>query len=99
LDAKQFEDAYQLLMDEIVADQVRSTNLVLEGSEVKKIFVDGGFSKNEHYMSGLAKAYPSMQIFAAEVAQATALGAALSLHEQWNKKSIPDHILKMLRIN
>jgi sugar (pentulose or hexulose) kinase len=96
LDANQFEDAYRLLMDEIVAEQVKSTNLVLTGSDVKKIFVDGGFSKNEHYMRGLVKAYPGIQIFAAEVAQATALGAALSMHSEWNNSPIPEHFLEMV---
>ena len=97
LDEIEFENAYQKLMDEIVAEQVKSTNLVLSGTLVKKIFVDGGFSKNEHYMRGLVKAYPDRQIYAADVAQATALGAALSMHDKWNKGPVPEQILKMLR--
>jgi glycerol kinase len=97
LDEIEFENAYQKLMDEIVAEQVKSTNLVMAGTSVKKIFVDGGFSKNEHYMRGLVKAYPDRQIYAADVAQATALGAALSMHDKWNKGPVPDQILKMVR--
>jgi sugar (pentulose or hexulose) kinase len=96
LDEKAFEMAYQELMDQLIAEQVKSTNLVLAGSEVKKIFVDGGFSKNELYMKGLMKAYPTMEVYAAHVAQATSLGAALNMHAKWNKGPMPDHLLQMV---
>ncbi len=96
LDEKAFEMAYQELMDQLIAEQVKSTNLVLAGSEVKKIFVDGGFSKNELYMKGLMKAYPAMEVYAAHVAQATSLGAALNMHAKWNKGPMPDHLLQLV---
>lgn len=83
------EDAYHQLLVDLVKMQMRSTNLVLEGTGVKQIFVDGGFSKNQKYMSLLAAAYPAMKVYAATVAQATSLGAALTLHQRWNKKPVP----------
>lgn len=95
LSEEAFANAYQQLMEEIVAEQVRSTNLVLKGSEVKRIYVDGGFSKNELYMQGLVKAYPNLQIYAANIAQATSIGAALAIHDQWNKQPIPESFLEI----
>ena len=46
-DYKNYEEAYHQFIVDIVAQQVRSTNLVLRGTGVKRIFVDGGFSKNQ----------------------------------------------------
>ncbi len=90
-----YESAYHFLIRDIINQQIKSTNLVLKNSSVKKIFVDGGFSKNEIYMQLLAKAFPEMEIFAASVSQATALGAALVIHEKWNKNVINKDVVKM----
>lgn len=87
--------AYHELMNEIVSEQVNSTKLILESNKVKKIFVDGGFSKNEQYMKGLVKAYPHIQIYAANIAQASSIGAALALHDTWNKQAIPESFLEL----
>jgi len=51
---------------------------------VKKIFVDGGFGKNPVYMHLLANAFPQCEVYAASVAQASAIGAALAVHKAWN---------------
>jgi sugar (pentulose or hexulose) kinase len=90
-----YEEAYHQLMQDIVSQQYYSTQLVLEGNHVKRIFVDGGFGKNEIYMHLLADAFPNIEVFAASMAQATALGAALSIHTSWNKKSLPNDIIQL----
>ena len=86
-------DAYYDFMIGLVNRQVESTNLVLNGSDVKDIFVDGGFSKNQVYMNLLAEAYPDKKVWAATVAQSTALGAALAIHSEWNKNEIPSKLV------
>ena len=90
-----YEEAYHQLMLDIVSQQYYSTQLVLEGTHVKRIFVDGGFGKNEIYMHLLADAFPDIEVFAASIAQATAMGAALSLHTFWNKKYLPNDIIHL----
>jgi sugar (pentulose or hexulose) kinase len=75
--------------------QVRSANLVLKGAHVKRIFVDGGFSKNPIYMYLLAEAFPKIEVYAASVPQASALGAALSMHQHWNTKKLPSDIIDL----
>lgn len=90
-----YEEAYHQLMLDIVSQQYYSTQLVLEGTHVKRIFVDGGFGKNEIYMHLLADAFPDIEVFAASMAQATAMGAALSLHTSWNKKYLPNDIIHL----
>lgn len=89
------DEAYHQLMIDLVALQAKSTNMVVKGTEVKRIFVDGGFSKNVIYMQLLAAAFPEMEVFAASVAQATSLGAALAIHKHWNQQSLPTNIIDL----
>jgi sugar (pentulose or hexulose) kinase len=89
------EEAYHQLMLDIMNQQYSSTQLVLKGTKVKRIFVDGGFSKNIIYMNLLACFFPDIEIFAASMAQATAMGTALSIHSAWNKKSLPNDIIEL----
>ena len=90
-----YEEAYHQLIADLVTQQVRSTNLVLNTAPVKRIFVDGGFSKNPIYMQLLAMSYPDLEIYAASVAQATALGAAMALHQHWNVQEQPPHCVEL----
>ncbi|HVX50929.1 MAG TPA: FGGY family carbohydrate kinase [Chitinophagaceae bacterium] len=92
-----YEAAYHQLISDIITQQVRSTNLVLTATPVRKIFVDGGFSRNSVYMHMLAGNYPNMAIYAAAVPQASALGAAMVLHEQWNDSAMPPGLVKLQR--
>ena len=94
-DFKNHEEAYYQLIFDLAEQQVRSTNLVLKNSKVKKIFVDGGFSQNNIYMQLLAEAFPEIEIYAATVAQASALGAALVVHRHWNGRAISSEIIHL----
>lgn len=94
-----YEKAYHQLIARIIKQQVRSTNLVMQGTDVKRIFVDGGFGKNPVYMNMLASAYPDVEVFAASVSQATAIGAALAVHKHWNTKSLPADIIDLKYYN
>ncbi|MDQ6609268.1 MAG: FGGY family carbohydrate kinase [Bacteroidota bacterium] len=89
------KEAYHGLMMNIMEKQVASTNLVLNGSDIKRIFVDGGFSNNPLFMNLLAASYPQMEIYSASMSQATALGAALALHGSWPKKPLPNDIIHL----
>lgn len=73
------EEAYHQLILDIVRQQYVSTQLVVKGTAVNRIIVDGGFSKNAVYMNLLAAYFPEMEVFAASMAQATAMGTALSI--------------------
>jgi sugar (pentulose or hexulose) kinase len=90
-----FEEAYHQLLLNIIHQQKISTELVLENSPVKRIFVDGGFSKNSIYMNLLSKNFPQMEVFAASVAQASALGAALAIHPTWNSKPLANDLIDL----
>lgn len=90
-----YEKAYHQLMADLVAQQVGSTQVVLKDAPVKKLYVDGGFSSNPIYMHLLTTAFPEMQVYAATMAQASALGAALAIHSSWNKKALPENLVEL----
>lgn len=90
-----YAEAYHQLMLDIMNQQYISTNMIIQGTKVRRIFVDGGFSKNAIYMNLLAEAFPKMEVFAASMAQATAVGAALAIHCSWNPKPLPADIIEL----
>jgi len=89
------EEAYHFLMMHLVIEQKKSTDLIIENSGVKRVFVDGGFSKNSIYMNFLSYVYPDMEIFAASMAQATAMGTALAIHDSWNNNPLPNDLIEL----
>jgi sugar (pentulose or hexulose) kinase len=90
-----FETAYHQLMLELIAKQQQSTNLVLKSTNVKRIFVDGGFSQNSLYMHMLAEAFPGLEVYAASIPQASSLGAALAIHQHWNNHNVPKNLVEL----
>jgi sugar (pentulose or hexulose) kinase len=90
-----YDEAYHSLMTNIIRQQVKSTTLVLGATSIKKVFVDGGFGKNQIYMNLLAKAFSGMDVYGATIPQASALGAALAIHQHWNKDRIPSNLVTL----
>ncbi len=87
---------YQLIMD-LVEWQFYSTNLIIKNTPIENIYIDGGFSKNSIYMHTLAKKFKGINVYAATVAQSTALGAALFFYEMvgWkNNQLIETKLIK-----
>jgi glycerol kinase len=76
-------------------EQVHAVNLILEGTSVKRIFVDGGFGKNKLFMHLLAESFDRLKVYAASVPQATAIGAALAIHHSWNKRALPNDMIDL----
>ncbi|HLY71100.1 MAG TPA: hypothetical protein VKR53_15310, partial [Puia sp.] len=92
-----YEEAYHAFVQGLVKKQADALQLILEGSVVKRIFVDGGFSKNRVYMHVLSRFFPGMDVFAASIPQASAIGAAMVIHRAWNKKILPDQVISLDR--
>ena len=88
-------EAYHRLMIHIIKQQKISSGLVIKGSDVKRIFVDGGFSKNSIYMNLLSIVFPGMEVFAASMAQSTAMGAALAIHHSFGDKTVPTDLIEL----
>jgi L-fuculokinase len=88
------EQAYHQLIVDLVRQQVYSIKLIMS-ENIKRIFVDGGFSKNDIYMHLLSSALPNIEVYASSVSQATAIGTALAIHHAWNKNPIPNNIIQL----
>lgn len=90
-----YEEAYHQLITDIIAQQITSIKLLIKDHSIKKLFVDGGFSKNPIYMCLLSKAFSKIKVFSSSLPQASALGAALAIHNHWNDKRIPADIFDL----
>jgi sugar (pentulose or hexulose) kinase len=88
-----YAEAYHQLVADIVAGQMKSTKRIMDN--VNRIFVDGGFSRNSIFMHLLSEAFPELEVYAASVPQASAIGSALVIHDQWNKKAKPSDLIEM----
>jgi sugar (pentulose or hexulose) kinase len=87
--------AYHQLMLDLVELQAVSTRLIIQNTPVRHLFIDGGFSKNPLYMNLLAEFFSDLEVFAASVAQATAVGAALAIHRFWNRKPLRKDLIDL----
>lgn len=83
-----FEEAYHKLMLDSVWLQKGSMDPLLKQSPVEHIYVTGGFAKNILFMDMLQHFFPSIQFHMASVSNGSALGAALALHDTWNKSPL-----------
>lgn len=88
-------EAYHYFIYTLIFKQFLSTSLALDKTNVKRIFVDGGFSKNSIYMNLLALVFPDIEVYAASMAQATAMGAAVAIHEHWNTQQLPSDMITL----
>lgn len=90
-------DYKRFVYEELMPRQADSIRMALGNTSVRKLFVDGGFSKNAWYMSALAHFFSDFAVFSAEVAQATALGAALAVHADFHATSVapPPHLISV----
>jgi sugar (pentulose or hexulose) kinase len=87
--------AYHQLIADLIHLQYASTKQIISGTITKKIFVDGGFSKNAIYMNLLAAKFQDIEVYAATMAQASALGAALAIHKHWNTRPLANDIIDL----
>jgi sugar (pentulose or hexulose) kinase len=92
-----YEEAYHQFISDLVLKQVASTKIVMEATDVKRIFVDGGFSNNPVFMQMLVLELPGVEIYAASIPQASALGAALCFHNHWNRNALPSNLIELKR--
>ena len=76
-----FEEAYHHLLMALVDFQIEALHSAKGNTPIHQLFVEGGFSKNEIFIKLLCLSLPDMEIFSSEVAQGSALGAALVMSD------------------
>jgi len=73
-----FEQAYHQLMNELGDLIIEAINLILPAKDdTENIYLTGGFSKNELFQKVITRAYPEKSVYTSEIANGSALGAAL----------------------
>jgi sugar (pentulose or hexulose) kinase len=73
-----FEEAYYQLMNELGDLTIDAINLILpQADDTENIYLTGGFSKNELFQNVISVAYPGKSVYTSEIANGSALGAAL----------------------
>jgi L-fuculokinase len=85
--------AYYAFLEGLVTEQLRKIELVASAN-IRQLFVDGGFSKNAVFMGMLKEKLIGWEVRAAEVGQATALGAAVVLQKSWNTGGLPAGLIR-----
>ena len=93
------EEAYHHFIHDMAEQQAVTTGLVLHGTRPRKILVDGGFSRNEVFMQFFAMAMREYEVSAATLGEASALGAALIIHEHWNTKALPEELIELRKVH
>jgi sugar (pentulose or hexulose) kinase len=84
-----YEKDYHRSVFELAKKQFTSSKIVLKESPAGKIFVDGGFSRNNIFMQVLARFFKGTAVHAANIPQASAIGAAMVIHDHWNSRDLP----------
>lgn len=72
-----YEAAYHQLVFELVQLQIRTINLADPTNKCKRLFIDGGFSKNQIYIQLLLRAFPKKSIRITNNPYGAALGACI----------------------
>jgi hypothetical protein len=55
--------------------------MVMEGTNIKQIFVDEGFSKNTAYIQGRRDGFKGIDVHTVELPHASALGATMLMNK------------------
>ncbi len=78
-----FEEAYHKLIVDLSLAGMKSLKLVIPQQDItKRVYVTGGFARNEIFMRLMATLLPGKTVYASKMDNATALGAAMVI---WNK--------------
>ena len=77
-----YEHAYHQLMIELVKLQMKSIKYILDGTDIKHIYIDGGFSNNDLYVTLLSHYFRDKKLRTTDASLGSALGAAISISDK-----------------
>lgn len=76
-----FEHAYHQLMTELVLLQLKSIKKVIGDDDIKRLYVDGGFSDNDVYIKLLSHYFRDKKLRTTDSSLGSALGAAIAISD------------------
>ena len=72
------EEAYHQLMNELGFLTVEAVKMIIPNDDqTENIYITGGFSKNQLFLQAVKDAFPQKSVYTSEIANGSALGAAL----------------------
>ena len=77
-----FETAYHQLMLELVQMQAGSIRRAIGTSDIKRLYIDGGFSDNQVFLELLSNALNKMKIRTTNASLGSAMGAAIVISDR-----------------
>lgn len=90
-----YREALNQCMLDLAAIQIESIKLAIGNSNINQIIITGGFSKNHFFCRLLATLYPEKKFYSAKLEVASALGAALLMDGQKNRKDLLQEKLEL----
>lgn len=76
-----YEHAYHQLMTELVLLQLKSIKKVIGNDDIKRLYVDGGFSDNDVYIKLLSHYFRDKKLRTTDSSLGSALGAAIAISD------------------
>jgi sugar (pentulose or hexulose) kinase len=73
-------EAYYAIMKTLLQIQFTSLAFILRGVKIERIYLDGGFQKNQIFIKHLARSFADLEVYCSDFSLGAALGAALSVH-------------------
>lgn len=77
-----FEEAYHQLMIELMELQIDTINNAIGSSDIKTIYIDGGFTDNDVFMKLMSHHYSSFKVLSTHSPLGSALGAAMVISDR-----------------
>ena len=85
-----YADAYHQMVCDLVDVCMESFRLIIPADDkTELVYITGGFARNDTFVRILAARLPDKQVYASQVDNATALGAAITVYESAFGTSLP----------
>lgn len=79
---EKFEHAYHQLMIELVNLQIETIKGAIDKDNIKRLYIDGGFSNNDLYIKLLSHYFREKKLRTTDASLGSALGAAISISDK-----------------
>ncbi|MDT0677550.1 FGGY-family carbohydrate kinase [Autumnicola musiva] len=87
---KTFEEAYHQLMIELMELQIHTIRKAIGNSDIKTIYIDGGFTDNDVFMKLMSHHFSEFKVLSTQSPLGSALGAAMVI----SNKKVASNFLK-----
>ncbi len=91
-----FEEAFHRLMIEMMRWQVGAIGLAAGNTQVRKLFVDGGFSQSDVFIHLLRRELPEYELIVSTSPLGSSLGVAMAIQEPERIEKYPFETRRVL---